>query len=204
MRKMFLFKSFFRKPMRENNTESHGFTLIELLVVVLIIGVLTAVALPRYEKTIERTKATQALVFMRTFLQAEKEYYLANGQYASSLNNLSINIPFSGNNHFLSEAGGSLSSKSNQEWILELELTNVQNLSLLMGRRSGKYKGAGFMATLQTGPNATIADPQILCFERLQNANYIFSSSLKEGAYCQQVIGGSFLSKNTWNRKYNI
>lgn len=56
-----------------------GFTLIELLVVVLIIGILSAVALPQYQKAVEKSRATEALVNVCSVVQSVQLYKMANG-----------------------------------------------------------------------------------------------------------------------------
>ena len=58
-----------------------GFTIIELLVVVLIIGVLSAIALPQYQKAVKRAKGAEALTVMKATVDAVNAYYLANGSY---------------------------------------------------------------------------------------------------------------------------
>lgn len=70
-----------------------GFTLIELLVVVLIIGVLSAVALPQYQKAVDKARATEAITLVRSVAEAQKVYYLANGEYTSELSNLDLTFP---------------------------------------------------------------------------------------------------------------
>ena len=75
-----------------NKKTKAGFTLIELLVVVLIIGILAAVALPQYQKAVDKAKLTQVMPMIDGILKAQEVYYLANGEYTLDLSNLDIDV----------------------------------------------------------------------------------------------------------------
>ena len=70
-----------------------GFTLIELLVVVLIIGILSAVALPQYQKAVEKSRAAEALTNLRAIVNAMQISKMANGVPAEKLEDLDVSLP---------------------------------------------------------------------------------------------------------------
>ena len=62
-----------------------GFTLIELLVVMTIIGVLLTIAVPRYFRTVERSKETVLRHDLAVVRESIDKYYADLGQYPDAL-----------------------------------------------------------------------------------------------------------------------
>ena len=56
-----------------------GFTLIELLVVVLIIGILSAIALPQYKKAVIKARFAEAMINLKAISQADDVCRMAGG-----------------------------------------------------------------------------------------------------------------------------
>ncbi len=62
----------------------NGFTLVELLIVVVIIGILAAIAIPKFSKTKEKAYMAAMKSDLRNLVTAEETYFADNTTYTSA------------------------------------------------------------------------------------------------------------------------
>ncbi|HET7551581.1 MAG TPA: prepilin-type N-terminal cleavage/methylation domain-containing protein [Gemmatimonadaceae bacterium] len=76
------------------HTAKKGFTLIELLIVVVIIGILAAIAIPKFSNTKDKAKLASVKTDIRNYMTAEEAYFSDNSSYGSYTDLTSGNYDF--------------------------------------------------------------------------------------------------------------
>ena len=73
----------------KKNKNINAFTLVELIVVVMIIGILSAIAIPIFSSLTEKTRQREASTLINSYLSAAKAYYAESGSPSKNAGDLS-------------------------------------------------------------------------------------------------------------------
>ena len=99
-------------------TAKKGFTLIELLIVVVIIGILAAIAIPKFATTKEKAYVASMKTDLRNLATAEEAYFSGyNTYFSGTASNLAGSV--TALNNFVPSSGNSITISNtdpNKDW----------------------------------------------------------------------------------------
>jgi len=100
------FKAKFLQHINKRRQEQ-GFTLIELLVVIIIIGILSAIALPSFLSQANKAKQTEAKQYVSSLNKGLQAYYAENTKFTTDVGVLGLGLKTDTTNYTytLSDAG---------------------------------------------------------------------------------------------------
>ena len=178
---------------------STGFTLVELLVVVLIIGILAAIAVPQYQRAVEKAQARTGLALLRKVYEAGAAYSLANGTTPISFDEIDIDIPWTGRTMGNSSGDDVYDVRSNEDWSIQLQ-RRTESGSVFITRLRGKYKGGGWAMFWRDTFEPTTPKNVLVCTERMRGG---VNFQQPDGSYCEKLFGGTHYT-GIWARYYRL
>jgi type IV pilus assembly protein PilE len=192
-----------------------GFTLIELLVVVLIIGILSAVALPQYEKAVWNTRARLLQTMVKSLAEAQERFFLANGTYTTNIEDLDISFDslekvtnYSAGRHLLYplRPEGESSVYGNDWFQIGLLSAEGHGIYYTGGwfikgkyKRPSGYYGVGF-AYPHADYRLSLSKKMMYCSEGGDMRSY----GLSKGDFCAKLLKATHLVAFSGNEFYQL
>lgn len=162
-------KAKFIQHILNKKKNEEGFTLIELLVVIIIIGILSAIALPSFLNQANKAKQSEAKTYVGSLNKGQQAYFTEKSVFGSSVDVLGVGINTQTVNYAYTSTNTSLTRAD-----------SVGESSVAVLR---DYSGA--VTIVPVGPTSDVTSVAILCETNVPGATAIAPTS---GTAC---AGGS-------------
>jgi prepilin-type N-terminal cleavage/methylation domain-containing protein len=144
-------KAKFLQHLLGKKKDNQGFTLIELLVVIIIIGILSAIALPSFLNQAKKAKQSEAKTYVGSMNRGQQAYMTENDTFTSTIADMGIGISATTQNYNYATAAvsGSGTAQYATSWSDDIA-DGLKN-----------YGGRVYLST--TGANSELTSLSFMC-----------------------------------------
>jgi prepilin-type N-terminal cleavage/methylation domain-containing protein len=141
--------------------DDQGFTLIELLVVIIIIGILSAIALPSFLNQAKKARQSEAKTYVGSLNRGQQAFYTENDAFSSTIDAMGVGIATQTANYLYTAATGGTTGVT----IFAANTSNSANTG------SGLKNYGGVVSLRTAGANSEVTSQAFMCETLIVDTN---------------------------------